>query len=62
MTGLSPSRENELMEKIEKRILGEVKTVLSGYKTAPQVAYPWLTPFVDPKTSEKRLTGKHSGT
>jgi len=51
----------ELMEKIEKRILGEVKTVLSGYKTAPQVAYPWLTPFVDPKTSEKRLTGKHSG-
>jgi len=50
----------ELMEAIEKRVLGEAKLVLETYKTT-HGAYPWLTPFADPKTNEKRVTGSHSG-
>jgi hypothetical protein len=54
----------ELMAAIEKRVLGEAKTVLTTYKTSgtpPPDAYPWLSPFADPKTNEKRLAGSHSG-
>lgn len=50
----------ELMAVIEKRVLGEAKTVLTTYK-ATAGAYPWLSPFADPKTNEKRLAGSHSG-
>lgn len=50
----------ELMEQIEKRVLGEVRTVLTTYKVTSG-AYPWLSSFADPKTNEKRLVGSHSG-
>lgn len=72
----------ELMEQVEKRILGDVIQFLTEYEQDPDHddvngvdpecpvitpdcddvgAYPWLTPFADPKTVEKRLTGEHSG-
>tara|TARA_R110002072_G_C7960630_1_gene533859 strand:- start:946 stop:4338 length:3393 start_codon:yes stop_codon:yes gene_type:complete len=50
----------ELMEQIEKRVLGEAKIFLETYKTT-YGAYPWLSSFADPKTNEKRPTGSHSG-
>jgi hypothetical protein len=51
---------SELMEQVEKRILGDAKQILSNY-FATYNAYPWLSPFADPKTVEKRLIGNHSG-
>jgi hypothetical protein len=50
----------ELMEQIEKRVLGEVKTILSAYKTN-NGAYPWLSPFSDPKADSRILYGTHTG-
>ncbi len=46
----------ELMAVIEKRVLGEVKLVLETYK-ATHGAYPWLSPFADPKAVARQLTG-----
>jgi hypothetical protein len=50
---------DELMSAVEKRVLGEVEAALRSYKTT-MGAYPWLSPFADPKTVEKRLTGQHT--
>ena len=44
------------MAVIEKRVLGEVKLVLETYK-ASHGAYPWLSPFADPKAVARKLTG-----
>jgi hypothetical protein len=46
----------ELMAVIEKRVLGEVKKVLAAYKTTHN-AYPWLSPFADPKAVARKLSG-----
>ena len=51
---------SELMQQVEKRVLGEANDVLSNYYTT-YGAYPWLSPFADPKTTEKHLSGEHSG-
>lgn len=51
---------SELMQHVEKRVLGEVNDILSNYFST-HGAYPWLSPFADPKTTEKNLTGEHSG-
>ena len=55
----------ELMTAVEKRVLGEVKMALTGYFTdasaGNNVAYPWLTPFADPKAEFRNLTGTHNG-
>jgi hypothetical protein len=50
----------ELMSMVEKRVLGEVNQVLANYSSTYS-AFPWLSPFQDPKTIEKRLAGEHSG-
>jgi len=44
----------ELMEVVEKRVLGEVRSALANYK-ATHGAYPWLSPFVDPKAVARQL-------
>lgn len=46
----------EFMAVIEKRVLGEIKIVLETYK-ATHGAYPWLSPFADPKAVARKLTG-----
>ena len=46
----------ELMAVIEKRVLGEMKTALAAYKVT-HGAYPWLSPFADPKAVARKLTG-----
>ncbi len=46
----------ELMEVVEKRVLGEVRKMLTDYFNN-YGAYPWLTPFADPKTDMRRLRG-----
>ncbi len=46
----------ELMAVIEKRILGEVGTVLSGY-IDDYGAYPWLSPFENPQGGDPQITG-----
>lgn len=51
---------DELMERIEKRAMNELTTVLTSYHSS-QGAFPWLNNFSDPKTNQKRLTGEHSG-
>lgn len=51
---------DELMEAVEKRVLGEVKQVLSKYRSQ-YGAYPWLTPFADPKAEFRNLSGSHNG-
>ena len=56
---------DELMTAVEKRVLGEVKVALSNYFTdssaGNNVAYPWLTPFADPKAEFRNLSGTHNG-
>ncbi len=47
---------DELMEAVEKRVLGEVKSALSNYKTT-HGAYPWVSVFTDPKAVVRQLTG-----
>ena len=44
----------ELMAVIEKRVLGEVKGSIKQHIKTSSNAYPWLSPFSDPKTDEKR--------
>jgi type II secretory pathway pseudopilin PulG len=46
----------ELMAAIEKRVLGDVKTALETYK-ATAGAYPWLSPFADPKAVARQVAG-----
>lgn len=45
---------SELMAAIEKRVVGEVSSILEAYRTA-YGAYPWLSAFADPQNST--LTG-----
>jgi len=52
--------KDELMQAVEKRVIGEVSHFLTTYFN-DQAAYPWLTIFADPKTNEKRLIGEHTG-
>jgi hypothetical protein len=49
----------ELMEQVEKRVLGEAKTALAAYKSTAG-AYPWLSPFADPKAVARRVSGRHN--
>ncbi len=43
----------ELMQAVEKRVLGEVAIAMTNYQTTYN-AYPWLVPFADPSTSVYR--------
>ena len=56
---------DELMTAVEKRVLGEVKVAMSDYFTdtsaGNNAAYPWLTPFADPKAEFRNLSGTHNG-
>ena len=52
--------KDEIMDAVEKRVLGEVKQVLSAYRNQ-YGAYPWLTPFADPKAEFRNLRGTHNG-
>lgn len=49
----------ELMRYVERRVLGEVKTALTTYRDTSglNLAYPWLSPFADPKSDQRRLIG-----
>lgn len=53
--------KDELMQVVEKRVLGEVSRILVTYSNE-YGAYPWLSTFVDPKTDAKRLRGSASNT
>lgn len=44
---------HELMQAVEKRVLGEVKQALLNYQTQ-YGAFPWLSPFADPASSPYR--------
>lgn len=46
----------ELMQAVEKRVLGEIKSALLRYKKTHH-AYPWLSAFADPKAVARLLTG-----
>jgi hypothetical protein len=50
----------ELMSAVEKRVLGETSQFLTTYFNT-HGAYPWLTPFADPKSSKAPLRGEHDG-
>lgn len=50
----------ELMEAVEKRVLGEVAQIMRTYNST-YGAYPWLTPFADPKAEFFNLHGTHNG-
>ncbi len=41
----------ELMQAVEKRVLGEVKQTLLNYQTGNNNAFPWLSPFANPESS-----------
>ena len=51
---------DELMQAVEKRVLGEASQFLTTYVNT-HGAYPWLTPFADPKSSMPPLSGEHDG-
>lgn len=51
----------ELMEVVEQRVINEVRSMLAQYH-ATQHAYPWLTPFADPRADNRILRGAHTGT
>ena len=51
---------DELMQAVEKRVLGEVKLMLDDY-IAQHNAYPWLAPFADPKAGFRNYSGIHDG-
>ena len=50
----------ELMAIVEQRVIDQVRTVLKKYYST-YGAYPWLTPFADPKASFQGLRGTHNG-
>ena len=52
--------KDELMHDVEKRVLGEASQFLTAYVNT-YGAYPWLTPFADPKSSKPPLSGEHDG-
>ena len=45
----------ELMQAVEKRVLGEVSQSLAAHQTS-NAAYPWLSPFANPTASSFRGT------
>ena len=51
----------ELMEIVEKRVAGEVRAILAQYQANNGGAYPWLTPFADPKSTFIGPRGSHDG-
>lgn len=51
---------DELIDVVQKRVLGDVKHVLLDYESV-YGAYPWLTPFGDPRASSRNLNGSHNG-
>ena len=51
---------DELMNTVEKRVLGEVKTMLTSYYGTYN-AYPLLATFADPKAEFRNLRGTHNG-
>jgi len=51
---------DELMRAVEKRVIGEASQFLTTYLNT-YGAYPWLTPFADPKSSKTPLSGEHDG-
>ena len=50
----------ELMEVVEQRVINEVRGALAQYN-ATHLAYPWLTPFADPRADNRILRGAHTG-
>jgi hypothetical protein len=50
----------ELMGIVEQRVINQMRTVLKKYYNT-YGAYPWLTPFADPKASFQGLRGSHNG-
>ena len=50
----------ELMAAVEQRVINQLRTALKSYYDA-YTAYPWLTPFADPKASRNELRGSHNG-
>ena len=46
----------ELMQAVEKRVLGEVSQILTNYFDT-YGAYPWLSTFADPKVETRGVTG-----
>ncbi|GEM_PF-1049667 len=46
----------ELMEQVEKRVLGEVNQILTNYFST-YAAYPWLSAYADPKADIKEVRG-----
>jgi hypothetical protein len=50
----------ELMTVVEKRVINEVRAVLENYRNQ-YGAYPWMTPFADPKANFTKLNGVHTG-
>ncbi len=51
---------DELMRAVEKRVVGEVKMMLTEYNST-YGAYPWLAPFADPKAEFRNLKNSHNG-
>lgn len=52
--------KDELMQAVEKRVIGQVKMMLTEYNNN-YGAYPWLAPFADPKAEFKNLRSTHNG-
>jgi len=50
----------DLMRAVEKRVLGEAARILAEYEGI-YGAYPWLTPFADPKAEFRIIEGTHDG-
>jgi hypothetical protein len=50
----------ELMGIVEQRVINQIRTVLKKYY-GTYGAYPWMTPFADPKASFQGLRGTHNG-
>ena len=50
----------ELMEAVEKRVLGEVSKSINSYQSVHN-AFPWLSPFATPSTSKFRAQAGISG-
>ena len=51
---------NELIQAVEKRVLGEVAIVLNGYHST-YGAYPWLAPFSDPVSASYKSARTREG-
>ncbi len=50
----------ELMAVVEQRVINEIRATLARYYT-DYSAYPWLTPFADPRADNRVLRGAHTG-